>query len=66
MDEDEVDVVTRNEEEGHMLEFLLHVAKEGHRGLVPLTEGSLKVSLPQGPLAVHQLEMLYIVFKVYL
>ena len=42
-------VVARTEVQGHMLEFLLQAAKEGHEGLLPLTETSLKVSLPQGP-----------------
>ena len=44
-----MDVVVRTEVQGNMLEFMLQAAKEGHEGLLPLTEASLKVSLPEGP-----------------
>ena len=42
-------MVARTEVQGNMLEFMLQAAKEGHEGLLPLTETSLKVSLPEGP-----------------
>lgn len=38
------DIQVRSPEEGHLLEYLLAEARDGHQNLLPLTESSLKVS----------------------